>query len=146
MRVALVPFARSKLREGGRQRVYGVVGQLRIGHVALHAVNDEPAGQRATTPNFNRVAAVLFAGRLTNHTPVDPRAQGQEMLDNAPRAVDRGPFFVARNEKRDRSLVPGVTAHEVFRRSDHRGKPALHVGRTAAEQVTVSLGRRERIA
>src|SRR5688500_11171729 len=69
--VALIPF---RLRHFGYRRghvVDRVLPEMRIGDVALDALHDEAAGERAATPVFHHVAEPAHASGLADQTVVE---------------------------------------------------------------------------
>jgi hypothetical protein len=66
-----------QLGERRRKAVHGILGEMRVGDVALHAVHGEPARQGAATADLDRVAELGRArwGSPTTHQSIfSPRA------------------------------------------------------------------------
>ena len=145
MRVAFVPAARGELGEGGDNRMDRIQGAIRVGDVALDALNGEAAGQRAATADAHGVAESLLARRLADHAVVDALPAFAQGVDDPARAVHRGAFLVARDDEADRARILRPRSDEFERRGRHRGHAALHVCRAAAEKQSVADRGLERI-
>ena len=57
--------------EHAHQAMHRIVGELRIGGVALHAVHDELAGEAAAPADLDHVAQALRIGRLADQTGIE---------------------------------------------------------------------------
>ena len=125
--------------------MHRIVGEVRVGDVALHAVHGELARQRAAAADLDHVAERIGARRLADDAPVDLLAARLEHFHDAARAVDRRAFLVAGQQERQRAGVVGMPGDEALGRSDHRGQTALHVGGAAAVQHAVAYDRLERV-
>ena len=73
-----------------------------------------------------------------------PRARSSSTTAAVP--IDAGALFVGRQQQCDRAAVRRHSRGEPLGGRDHRGHRHLHVRGAAAEEVSVALGRRERIA
>ena len=124
----------------------GILGELRIGDVTLHAMHRQAAGQRAAAADLDRVAEFLLARRFADDAPVDLLTALAQRFDHLLGAVDRGAFLVAGDQVGDRALVLRVRLHEVFGGRDHGGERALHVGGAAAKQQAITHCGLERVA
>ena len=140
-----IPGARRQFDQRGRDAMDRIVGAIRVRDVALDAVHREASRQRAAPADADRVAEAALAGRLADHAVVDALAARPQRLDDPARAVDGRAFLVARDQECDRSLECPARADERLGRRQHRGKPALHVGRAAAVQQAVANDRHEGI-
>src|SRR5260370_42623714 len=100
--------------------MHRVLCELRISDVALHTVHGQPPAEGSAAAHFDRVAYSRFAGGLAYHAPVDPLLARRECLYDALRPIDRRTFLIARDQKRDRSLVSRMSRDEFLRRSHHR--------------------------
>jgi len=86
---------------GGGQRVQyrnqtmgGVVGEMRIGGVPLHAVRGQSAGQTAAPADLDHVAEGHGTGRLADNAGVEDFTPPVEPFEHPLGAVDRRPFLV----------------------------------------------------
>src|SRR5436190_12965 len=115
---------------------------VRIGDVALHAVDIERAGLRAAAADLDAVAEDLDIRRLAEHAMVELFAVLGAPFQKLDGAVDRNVLFVPGDQKRDRAFaVPLRLAAIVFQIVEHRGDAAgdaaLHVDRAATIEKTV---------
>ena len=85
-----------------------IVGDVRIGDVALRAMQRQPPGQRAAPAVLDRVAERCDAGRLADDAMVEGFAARQRPVEQLRRAVDRRPLLVAGDEKADRARERGL--------------------------------------
>ncbi len=125
--------------------MHGVVGGLRVGHVALDPAYGQAAAQASAPADFDHVAQLAVAGGLADEAPIDPLAARLQHLDDAAGTVDGGPLLVARDQKGDRTAVVRMRSHEFLDGRHHRRETALHVGRAAAVKEAVHDHRRERV-
>ncbi len=86
----------------GAKPVDRVLGQVRIGDVALHALDGQLAAQRAAPAVLDHVADALDRGRLTDDAVVEPFAALLQRVADDGRAVDDRAFLVAGEQQRDR--------------------------------------------
>ena len=98
---------------------------LRIGDVALHAVDMERAGLRAAAADLDAIAEHLDIRRLAEHAMIEFLAA-----------------LVAGDQKRDRALavflrLAAIVGEILQHRRDAAGDAALHVDRAAAIEETV---------
>ena len=142
--IALVPLDGHDLGQRRRQLVHRVARQVRVGHVALHALDRQRAGQRAAAAVLADVAQRIARGGFADDAEVHLFATRLERVADDGGAVDRGAFLVGRDQQRDRAAVLRMGRHEFLGRHHEGGDRALHVGR--AVRKTVALGRRERVA
>ena len=129
-----------EFRQRRGQHVHRVLRQLRIGHVALHALHGEAAAVGTAAADLDRVADALLAGGLAHDAPVDARAARLEFLDHALGAVDRWAFLVAGDQEGNGARVLRVLGHEGLGGGQHGGEAALHVCRAAPVQPAVLHG------
>ena len=107
---------------------------MRVGDVALVAVQNEPPGQRTAPAVLDRVAERRDAGRLADDAVIEAFAPGERPIDELDRAVDRRAFLVAGDEEADRAekAAPGDEAQS----GRHAGgEPALHVAGAASPEL-----------
>ena len=83
----------------------GVVGQVRVGDVALCAMNGEGRIQRAAATVFDQITEVTGAGGFSHHAPVDFFAAGGEGVHHFDRTVAGRPFLIRGNEKANAPLM-----------------------------------------
>ena len=143
--VALIPCAARQFGKRRCQHVHGILGELRVGHMPLHAVHRQAPGEGSTPTDLDRVTDLQFAGGLADDAPVHGLAPRFQRLDDALGAVDRRTLLVAGDQEGDRAAMLRRLAHELGRRRDHRCESALHVGGAAAIQHAVADDRLERI-
>ena len=144
--IAAVPHRRDQFGERRCRSVDRIAGELRIGDVALHALDAQLARQRAAAPVLDHVAERAHRGRLADDAVVEPNALRSEPVAERDGAVERRPFLVARDQEGDRAGGIGARGDELLDRDHHRGERALHVGGAAAMQHAVAVARHERVA
>ena len=81
-----------------------IVGEMRIGHVALLALDDDPARQRAAPADLDHVAELVRVGRLAEDAMVEALAARLRPFEELDRAVDRRPLLVPRDQEADGAL------------------------------------------
>ena len=138
---------RGQLGERRRDEVDRVARQLRIGDVALHALDGQRARQRAAAAVLDHVAerarptsarrrcssrCARRAPRACSTTLTVPSIDGPSSSDVISSAIEPGAAGCARDELLDRH--------------DERRERGLHVGRAAAVELAVAQRRHERIA
>jgi hypothetical protein len=101
--------------------------------------------QRAAAADLHHVAEHFAARRFADDAPVDLLFPGVQHFHDAPRAVHRRAFLVARKQERDRAGMLRIAGDEALGRRDHRSQAALHVGSAAAVQNAVLDDRLERV-
>ena len=138
MVIAFVPLEDDQFGNGRCCAVDGIIRKLRVSDMTLLAMDPEVAVQGPAATDFDHVARLLPAGRFTNKTPVDLFTLFIQVFEDLDGAVDRRPFFIAGEEKGDRTRVSGILFHESFARRDHGGNAAFHVGCAPAVEVTVA--------
>ena len=112
--------------------------------MALAAVDQEPAGQRAAPAVLDRVAQRADGGRLADDAMVETLAFHQRPFEELDGAVDRRAFLVAGDEEADRA-GERLLGDEAQGGGCRRGEAALHVASAAAPELTVGDFGRERI-
>ena len=90
MRRAAVEFGRGQRVQHRHQPVGGVVGELRIGGVALHPMHGEPAGQAAAPADLDHVAERGGRSRLADDAGVERLAARRQPFQHLLGAVDAG--------------------------------------------------------
>ena len=122
---------------------------MRIGDVALDAVDIERARLRAAAADLDAVAEFLDIAGLAEHAMVEFLAARRRPLQQLDGAVDGNVFLVAGDQERDRAVAvsAGLAAvgGEIFQhRRDAAGDAALHVDGAAPVEETVLDVARER--
>ena len=88
----------------------GIVGALRIGDVALRAVDNQFSSERSTPADLDRIAKRFRIRRLADEAMIEMFALFSGPLQQFRRAVDGGTFLVAGDQQPDRSLKSGFAA------------------------------------
>ena len=122
-----------------------VLGELRIGDMALLAVHDETAGERAAPPDLDHVAESLGVRRLAEDAMVEALALRLCPIEQLDGAVDGRTLLVAGDEKADRAGEIRMPGEVCQRRRHHAGDAALHVGGAAAEELAAFDDAAERV-
>ena len=143
----------SLIQVGGRQRVQhrneamrGVVGEMRVGGVALHAVNRQPPGQTAPPADLDHVAECIGRGRLPDQASVRHFTALGQPFEHLFCAVDPRSFLVAGDQQTDRAVEARPTlAKPALGGSDKSGNRPFHVDRTTAPKRTLAQARGERV-
>ena len=124
----------------------GVVGEVRIGGVALNAVNGQPPGQTAAPADLDHVAKRRGRGRLADEAGIERLAARGQPFEHSFGAVDPRPFLVPGDQQADRAgKAGGSFGKPALDGGDEGGDRALHVNRTAAPQRAVAQARGERV-
>jgi hypothetical protein len=105
--VALVPHLGGEFGQGRGGEVDGVLGELRVGDVALHALHGELARQAAAAAVLDGVAEGGRGGGLADDAVVEGLAAGLEGFDDQGGAVGGVAFFVGGEQQGDGAGVPG---------------------------------------
>ena len=111
-----------------------VVGLVRVGRVALGAVDADLGVEAAAAADLDDVAEGLRVGGLADEAEVRDFAVGLHPVEHADGAVGGRAFFVAGDEEADRALEDGGVGG---RGGDEGGDAALHVAGAAADEVAV---------
>ena len=121
-----------------RQAADRVVGELRIGGVALPALHDERGGIAAAAADLDLVAELARAGRLADERGGEALAASGRPFEQlrVPLTASPSSSPVTRNESRPPKSA-AAPRDEAERRGHHRGEPALHVDRAAAVEHAV---------
>jgi hypothetical protein len=121
----------------------GILGQMRIGHMALFAVDGQEARETAAPSVLDRIPQLLATRRLADQGIVDVLAALLEPLDDLGRAVDCRAFLVAGEKKRDRAWMARVRGDEGLDRRHHGRDRALHIRRAPSVEHPVANDRVE---
>ncbi len=117
----------------GHQAAQRIVGQLRIGGVALTALNDDGGGEAAAPADLDLVAEGLATRRLTDDRRGELLAGGGGPRQKLGRAVDRRAFFVAGDQEGDAAAeIYAAPLNKPCGGADHCSDAALHVGGAAS--------------
>src|SRR5271155_2682452 len=128
----------------------GIVGEMRVGGMSLHAMHSQPPRHAAAPADLDHVAQRLRAGRLADETGVDRLTAILEPTEHLARAIDGLAFLVPGDQQADRSgevsptLIPALI-EEALRRRDEGGDCSLHVDCAAAAQRAITKAGREGI-
>ena len=101
MRRALVERHGEERIEKAQQPADRVVGEMRIGHVALLAVDGQPAGERAAPADLDHVAEPVRVRRFAEDAMVEALAARLRPIEQLHGAVDGRSFLVAGDEEAD---------------------------------------------
>ena len=144
--VAVVPCGGGQFGNGGRGQMDGVLHQMRIGDVALHAFDRERAGQRAAPAVLDGVAGFGDGGRLADDAVIQFLVAFLQGFHHAHRAVDRHTFFIRGEQQGDGAAMLRVFGDELLDGGDEGGERTFHVGRAASVQHAVAHRGREWVA
>jgi len=140
--VAVVPVLGGQFGQCGYCEMNRILGQMRVGHMALHTAHGELGAQRAAPAVFNHVAHQRGARRFADDAPVQTFVAGSETLNHRLGAVMGRAFFVAGNQKCDRTLVVRVVGDEALSSHQHGGQAAFHIGSTTTTKHAVLIDQR----
>ena len=107
--ISLIPLLCGQFCQCGGREMDGVLGQVGIGHMALHAAYRHSRSQRATAAVLDHIAHAGRGRGLSHHTPIDFLVARFQPFDHFHRAVFGGAFLVAGNQEGDAAIVVGVT-------------------------------------
>ena len=142
--VAGVPGGRREFGQRRRGEMHGILHQMRIGDVALHALDAQRGRERTAAAVLHGVAEAVDAGRLADDAEVDDFVARLERFDHAHRAVDGVAFLVGGQQQRQRVGADATARNQAFHGDDGGGDRAFHVGRAATVEPAVAHGRLER--
>src|SRR2546430_7242321 len=122
---------------------------MRIGDVALHAVDVKRARWRAGAADLDAIAELLEIRGLAEHAMVEFLAARRRPLQQLDGAVDGNVFLVAGDQERNRAFavlarLAAMGGEMIEHRRDAAGNAALHVDSPAAIEKTVLHLARER--
>src|SRR5947209_12165266 len=138
VRAAVVKLLLAQRYDKRRDIRHRIRRAMRISHMALHAVDDQRARQRAAPPDLDAVAELLDIAGLAQHAMIEFLAARRGPLQKFYGTVDRDVFLIARDQKRDRAFRRAAIRGQVVERCcDAAGDPALHVDRAAAMEHAV---------
>ena len=142
---AFVPAHRCQFGQRGCEHVDRVAGKMRIGDMALHALDRELARQAAAPAILDHVAQGVDRRRFADDAVVEPLAAASECLDDLDGPVAGIAFLIGGQQQCDRARMAGMGLDEDFDGGDKSGQRGLHVGRAAPVEHAVALGGFERI-
>ena len=111
--------------------------------MALHTLDGEFAAQGAATTIFHHVADGVHGSRFTHDTPIEFFAARLEQLKHFGGAINRGAFFIAGEQKRNREMWIFFMAQKFFCGHQHGCQRSFHVTGTASKQFSVAVARRK---
>ena len=127
---AVVQFFRQQRGQSGDQAVQGIVGQMRIGDVALAAGHGDGGGQAAAAADFDHVAEHGAAGWFADQAEIGDFFCRRHPVQNLRGAVEGFAFLVACDEQGDF----GAPRAGAGGRGGEGGDGALHVAGATAVQ------------
>ena len=128
MCVAVIKVRCSETAQHGNQAGQWIVGELRIGGVALGAKYGEARVQTAASANLDHIAEMFGIGRLANQAEINLLIIFLQPLEQGARAIDRRAFFIASDQQADGTFRwIGVGAQKACGGGDEGGDCALHV-------------------
>ena len=101
--VALIPFGVAQFGDGRRRQVDRVATEVRVGDVALDALDRQLAGQRAAAAVLDHVAERIDRGRLADDAEVERFAARLQGFDDGDGAVGGIAFLVRGEQEGDAS-------------------------------------------
>ena len=121
-------------------RIHGLV---RIRDVTLDTTHRQRPRKCPAPAVFDHVTQALGRRGFADDAIVEGLAVGFQPIDDAHRAVGGGPFFIGRDEKRDRAGMRGVLRDETLDGNDECRERRFHVGGTTTVEEPVTEGRDE---
>ena len=117
----------------------GVTRQVRVGDVALHALDGEVAGERTTAAVLDHVATAMNRGGFTDDGVLDGFATCLKGIDHNGSAVVGGAFFIRGQQEGDGTGMVRVLGDELFDRHHKGSQRAFHVGSATAIEFAVAF-------
>ena len=140
MRRAVVERFAGQRCQHPHQPVDRVVGQVRVGDVALDAMHREVGVEAAPAADLDHVAERLGVGRLADDAGIGNLARRGQRRQHLLGAVDRRPLLVAGDEETDRAAeIRPAVGEEGRDRGREGGDRALHVRGAAPPYPAVAL-------
>src|SRR6266850_641525 len=152
LRAAMIERLVAERHDQRRYIRYRVRCALRIGDVALGAIDVKRARQRTAAANLDAIAERFDIAGLAQHAVVEFLAARRDPLQQLDGAVDGEVFLVAGDQKRDRTFAvfSGLAAmggEIVEHGRDAAGDAALHVdGAAAVEKAILDFARERAMA
>ncbi|MND90501.1 hypothetical protein D3C80_825860 [compost metagenome] len=132
----------SQFGQGRGSEVDRVLGQVRVGHVALHTAHGQLGAEGAATTVLDHVTHQGGARRFADDAPVQTFLARGEAFDHGLGAVVRRAFFVAGDQEGDFALVIRVVGDKTLGGDGHGGEAAFHVGGATAAEHAVFVDQR----
>src|SRR5690606_15935396 len=142
--VAVVPGFRGQFGQHRGDAMNRVVGQVRVGDMALHTLDAQYTAERTTATVLDDIADHVGRRRFADDAVVDLLIALLQVLDHLDGAVDRRAFLVRSNQQADGAAVFRVGINEFLKGDHERRYRAFHVGGTAAVQHAAADLRLER--
>src|SRR4051794_37733200 len=101
MRRAVIELAIDEGGEKANDPGRGIAGEVGIGDVALHAADDESAGERAAAADLEGVAQRVRICRLAEQAMAEALATRLGPIEKLAGSVDRRPLFISGDEEGD---------------------------------------------
>ena len=137
--VAFVPDGGGEFRQRGQRLMNGVARKLRVGDMALHAVDGELAAHGAAAAVFDHVACAFDGGGLAHNAPVQALAALFEGFDDDLGAINRRAFFIAGQQKGDVESGFGRDLQKLFDSHDKGGDRGFHITGAAPVEFAVAV-------
>ena len=142
LRAAVIERLVAQRHDQPRNIRHRVRGAMRIGDVALHAVNMQRARLRAAAADLDAVAHHLDIAGLTDHAMIEFLSPCGGPFQQLDRAVDCDVFLVAGDEERNRTFtvvlrLAAIGCEIIENSGDAAGDPAFHVDGAAPIQKAV---------
>jgi hypothetical protein len=113
-------------------------GAMRIGDVALDAIDVQRPRQRAAAADLDAIAEFLDVAGFAQYAMVEFLAARRHPLQQFDGAVDGDVFLVAGDQERDRAFrFTAMVGEKLQHRGDAAGDPAFHVDGPAPVQKAV---------
>ena len=134
---AFIEYNRLDLRKDGNQPRNWIVGQMRIGNMALRAFDGDPHIHRSAPTDLHHVAQPVDAGGFADKAQIGQGAACLHMLDQRACAVDGWAFLITGDDQAYRSGFFG----DFVQGSDKGPDAAFHVDSAApVKQVAADFG------
>ena len=143
--IAIVPANRHQIGQRWGQAVDRVVGQVRVGDVALHALDGELAAHGAASSVFDHVTGLLHRCGFAHDAKLRRITTCLERFAHHHGAVEGWAFFVAGQQKCDAKLRLGAACKKLLHSHHHGRQRCFHVARAAPKQLAVFVGGGERV-
>jgi len=101
---------------------------VRVGYMALFAMNGKSSIEGSTAAILNYVAKALATGRFAHQAPVYLFITCLKVLHYLDCAINAGALFIAGDEEANRAFMARVLLNEAFYSGGHGGQAPLHVG------------------
>ena len=136
--VALVPLNARQLNQRRCHHMNGIAGQVRVGDVALHALDRQSASEAAAATILDGVPGLCFGRRLANDTIIKPLATRLQHPADGNGAINSRSFFIAGEQKADVESRIRRGGHIGLCRDNHGGQWSFHVAGAPPVQLALS--------